>query len=326
MIGAGLAYVALVVREANQVAEVLARDFALPRTDLPIGSGLETAPVFAVGASALALFETGDAYVDDEHQTGVHHIAIAADDPAEAVASWVQAGLGADDRGPLPALGGGTRIGLVREATAGIRTCFARTLELDHGSVGAIERFDHVGVACADNELTVDAFYNRMGFPIESRQTDMEVETVVESFTSNRYGVVYHSRPPRPIAGVRAVFITVGDTELELIENFDPNQGGEVFHGEVGTTRQDQGAIVRFVQSRGSGLHHIAFKVDDIDTALARLAAAGHDLIDAKGRPGGRRSRIGFIHPKSLGGVLAHFVERKEVDSNRRREGVSEGG
>jgi methylmalonyl-CoA epimerase len=83
-----------------------------------------------------------------------------------------------------------------------------------------------------------------------------------------------------------------------------------VNHGTQGSTKQDQGAITRYVQTRGEGLHHLALKVVDIDAALSSLRDIGVDLIDQKGRPGSRRARIGFIHPKSMGGILVHLVER----------------
>ena len=57
-------------------------------------------------------------------------------------------------------------------------------------------------------------------------------------------------------------------------------------------------------------LHHIALKVTDINSALASLERAGHVMLDAVGRPGSRRALIGFIHPKSLNGVLMHLVQR----------------
>ncbi len=81
-------------------------------------------------------------------------------------------------------------------------------------------------------------------------------------------------------------------------------------YGAAGDTRQDQGAIARFVAARGPGLHHVAFKAPDIDRTLAHLRAAGVPLIDHKGRPGSRRARIGFCHPEAMGGVLIHAVER----------------
>ena len=81
--------------------------------------------------------------------------------------------------------------------------------------------------------------------------------------------------------------------------------------GNAGSTRQDQGAITRFVESRGRGLHHVAIKVRDIQATLASMAAAGLKMIDRKGRHGSRRALIGFPHPQALGGVLIHLVQRE---------------
>lgn len=192
-----------------------------------------------------------------------------------------------------------------------VRTTVAAPLDLP-APAGTIRRFDHLGVAVADLEACVADWCGRLGYPLESRQTDVEVEMAIESFTSDKYGVVYHSRPPRPVAGVVSAFVTVGDFELEFLSSLNPGQLGEVDHGRAGTTRQDHGAIARFVAARGPGLHHLAFRVDDIDAMLARCADAGLRTIDRVGRPGGRASRIGFLHPSALGGVLAHFVERKD--------------
>ena len=82
--------------------------------------------------------------------------------------------------------------------------------------------------------------------------------------------------------------------------------------GAPGNTRGDKGAIARYIERRGPGLHHLALKTPDIDATLARLYGAGHRMIDHTGRPGSRRARIGFIHPASLGGLLLHFVERDD--------------
>jgi hypothetical protein len=54
----------------------------------------------------------------------------------------------------------------------------------------------------------------------------------------------------------------------------------------------------------------VALKTPDIDAVLSELGQAGLPLIDHRGRPGSRRAPIGFVHPKGLGGVLAHFVQR----------------
>ena len=102
----------------------------------------------------------------------------------------------------------------------------------------------------------------------------------------------------------------MGDTDLELLQNFNPNQKGVVDHGSSGTTRQDQGAIAKFIASRGPGLHHVAMKTPDINAVLRNLDEAGVPVIDKKGRPGSRAGLIGFVHPKGTGGVLFHFDER----------------
>ena len=297
-----LAYVGLVSSDPVAACAVFERHLALPRKDLDSAGG--AVAVFSIGRGALAVFPPGHPLVGDEAKPGVHHIALGVDDLARAgeVAGTAVA--------PGRGLGGRRSIALPRDATAGVRTLLTEKLALTAQSGGPLERIDHVGVASTDVREDEAAFAGRLGFEVESRQTDMEVITAVESFTSDKYGVVYHARRPEPVGGLRVCFITVGDCELEFLANFDPRQGGEVEHGRSGTTRQDQGAIARFVASRGRGLHHIALKTPDIDGALAALAAAGLPLIDAKGRPGSRRALIGFLHPRALGGVLVHLVQR----------------
>jgi methylmalonyl-CoA/ethylmalonyl-CoA epimerase len=67
--------------------------------------------------------------------------------------------------------------------------------------------------------------------------------------------------------------------------------------------------IASFLEKRGSGLHHIAFGVDDIEAELARLADEGARLIDPIPRPGRAGSKVAFLHPKWAGGVLIELVE-----------------
>jgi hypothetical protein len=83
-----------------------------------------------------------------------------------------------------------------------------------------------------------------------------------------------------------------------------------VERGRPGTTRQDQGAIARFVASRGRGLHHVAVKAHDIEGLLQSMSSAGLPMIDTKARPGSRRALIGFPHPRAFGGILMHLVQR----------------
>jgi len=300
-----IAYVALVSSDPAAAADVCERHFGLPRADLPSPAG--TVPVFALGRGALALFPPGHPLVGDAERPCVHHIGLAVSDlDAAAERAGTQSV-------PATGLGGRPIRRFPREAANGVRVVLTEPLGLTPRSGGPVERLDHVGVASRDVGEDEALFSGRLGFPVESRQTDMEVSMAVESFTSDKYGVVYHTRPPEPVGGLRVTFITVGDCELEFLANFDPRQAGEVDHGRAGTTRQDQGAIARYVASRGRGLHHFALKVRDIDALLSGMAAAGLPMIDTRGRPGSRRARIGFPHPRALGGVLMHAVQREEV-------------
>jgi methylmalonyl-CoA/ethylmalonyl-CoA epimerase len=92
--------------------------------------------------------------------------------------------------------------------------------------------------------------------------------------------------------GLEAAFLRVGDGELEL----------------MAALREDS-PVGKFVAKRGPGLHHVAYGVTNIVKALADAHAAGLELIDAEPRMGMHGSRIAFVHPKSLNGVLTEFVE-----------------
>lgn len=308
MLGDELAYVALVTRDVDAAADVLGRDLGLQRSDL--GDGADgRITMFSIGDSALALFPPGHAGVGGETRTGVHHIALASnslDDGKRAAEAAGVAVATAPERG----LGGRGRLAIEAGSTAGVRTYITERFDLPRGKAPLIERLDHLGIASADNAEAIAAWNGRLGRPIESQQTDMETIIPVESFTSNKHGVVYHAREPVIVGGLRVAFITVGDTDLEFLQNFDPRHPGRVDHGTAGNTRQDQGAIAKFVASRGAGLHHIAMKTPDINAVLAGLDRAGVPVIDRKGRPGSRAGLIGFVHPKALGGVLLHFDER----------------
>lgn len=92
--------------------------------------------------------------------------------------------------------------------------------------------------------------------------------------------------------GVEAVLLDVGDGHVELLKPLGPET-----------------AVGKFVAAKGTGLHHVAYAVEDIDATLPRLVAAGIRLIDAEPRVGIRDSRIAFLHPRSTGGVLTEIVE-----------------
>jgi methylmalonyl-CoA/ethylmalonyl-CoA epimerase len=68
--------------------------------------------------------------------------------------------------------------------------------------------------------------------------------------------------------------------------------------------------LMKFLEKRGDGLHHLAFAVRDLRQALDRLAAAGVSLIDREPRPGARGHQVAFLHPKAMNGTLVELVER----------------
>ena len=92
--------------------------------------------------------------------------------------------------------------------------------------------------------------------------------------------------------GVEIATLPIGDTAIELIEGKDPVS-----------------PIRKFVATRGPGLHHIAYTVDDIVAALAELEAAGVQLIDKTPRRGKENSLVAFIHPRSTQKVLYELVQ-----------------
>lgn len=100
--------------------------------------------------------------------------------------------------------------------------------------------------------------------------------------------------PPEdvPSNGVRVAFLASGGVRIELLEPLGADS-----------------TIARFLEKRGEGMHHVAFRVPDVDRALAELAARGERVIDRVGRPGSRGHRVGFAHPAAFGGVLVEFVE-----------------
>jgi hypothetical protein len=307
MSGYDLAYVALAVRDIEAASVVLGEDLGLER--LPLNGHDGPISAFGIGRTALTLFNVGDPFLTGE-RTGVDHIAFTADDPRAAATAC----------GFENAMSGGAGLAaaeqftIARHATEGVATRFTTPLGLSGPVTKRVERIDHLGVASADNRAAETIFATRVGLPVESRQTDIEVQTSMESFTSDKYGVIYRTRPPEPVGGLRVSFLTTGDCDLEFLQNFDPNHGIEMKHGAAGNTKQDQGAIAGYVAKYGAGLHHIALKTPDIDEALSHLGAKRRRIIDQRGRPGSRRARIGFVHPAAIGGVLMHFVEREEID------------
>ena len=131
-------------------------------------------------------------------------------------------------------------------------------------------RIDHIGVAVEDLDEAIALYGERLGMPVQHR------ETVEEQ-------------------GVEAVLVGVGESHVELLRPLSPDT-----------------AVGRFLTRSGPGLHHVAYRTDDIESAIESVRAAGLGLIDEQPRIGIRGSRVAFLHPKSTGGVLTELVEPPE--------------
>ena len=91
---------------------------------------------------------------------------------------------------------------------------------------------------------------------------------------------------------VKTAFFKVGQTKIELLESTDP-----------------EGPIGKFIEKKGEGSHHLAFKVNDLQNALNEAAEKDIRLIDTQPRKGAEGLNIAFLHPKSTHGVLTEFCE-----------------
>ena len=94
---------------------------------------------------------------------------------------------------------------------------------------------------------------------------------------------------------LRVVFVHLGPVTLELLEPRSPEH-----------------TVAKFLDTRGPGLHHVSLEVPDIAAHLASAKAAGVKLIDEAPRPGAHGTRVAFLHPRSLGGVLVELCEVKK--------------
>ena len=130
---------------------------------------------------------------------------------------------------------------------------------------------DHIGIAVARSAAALAFYRDALGLEVEAS----------EDVASQR---------------VRAHFVPVGESSLELLEATAPDS-----------------AIARYLEKRGPGLHHITLRVDDISAALTQLKARGVRLIDEQPRPGAEGALVAFIHPSSAHGVLVELEAVRPV-------------
>ena len=99
-------------------------------------------------------------------------------------------------------------------------------------------------------------------------------------------------RHPETADGATIVSLPFGESEVELL-----------------APRDADGPIARFLAKRGPGIHHVCYRVADLDAALAACRAAGYRLIDETPRTGAGGRRIAFVHPKATAGILLELTE-----------------
>jgi len=114
-----------------------------------------------------------------------------------------------------------------------------------------------------------------------------------KNFWSEVLGLAFEGTETVAEQKVTTAFFPIGESEVELLESTAPD-----------------GPIAKYMEKKGAGIQHIAFRVADIESALAELKEKGVRLIDEKPRMGAGGAKIAFLHPKATGGVLVELCER----------------
>lgn len=125
-----------------------------------------------------------------------------------------------------------------------------------------------------------------------------DLDSAIESYRS-RYRVEPLYREEVVEQGVEEAMIPVGGSFIQLLSPLGSDT-----------------PVGKFLESKGEGLHHVAYAVASIDTALEHLKAEGANLIDEEPRRGSRGTRIAFVHPADLGGTLIELVEMADESGN----------
>jgi len=114
-----------------------------------------------------------------------------------------------------------------------------------------------------------------------------------KNFWSGMLGLDFEGTETVSEQKVTTAFFPVGESEVELLESTAPD-----------------GPVAKYIEKRGQGIQHVAFRVENIEEALEELKAKGVKLIDETPRQGAGGAKIAFLHPKSTSGVLVELCER----------------
>ena len=133
-----------------------------------------------------------------------------------------------------------------------------------------IDKIHHVGIAVRDLDKALEFYRDTLGLHVHA------MDTVEDQ-------------------GVRAALLTIGESEIELLEPTSPEAN-----------------MAKFIERRGEGLHHICFQTADVDGELDTLKAKGVELVDQKSRAG-LAGMICFLHPKASRGVLVELATPMDI-------------
>lgn len=114
-----------------------------------------------------------------------------------------------------------------------------------------------------------------------------------KNFWSDILGLEFEGAETVEAQKVTTAFFPVGESEVELLESTSPD-----------------GPVAKYIEKRGQGIQHVAFRVENIEAALAELKEKGVKLIDQEPRIGAGGAKIAFLHPKATAGVLVELCER----------------
>ncbi|UCG89491.1 MAG: methylmalonyl-CoA epimerase [Gemmatimonadota bacterium] len=131
-----------------------------------------------------------------------------------------------------------------------------------------------------------------MEFDAQVAHIGIAVPSLTDAVAFYRDVLRLEPSPPVTADGASIVSLHLGDTEVELMEPVTPD-----------------GPVAKFIHKRGPGIHHICFRVPDLDRALDECRRLNYRLIDETPRPGAGGRRVAFVHPKSTGGILLELTE-----------------
>ena len=95
-----------------------------------------------------------------------------------------------------------------------------------------------------------------------------------------------------PAQKTRVGFFKIGESNIELVQPAEPDS-----------------PLVKFLEAKGQGIHHICLEVDDVEAEVKSFLEKGATMVDQKPRPGAHQTKVAFVHPKSSGGVLIELCE-----------------